>query len=142
LGHAGSELREVQGVRPDGELVSGGGERDEFAGGPRRAIRVEHPAQAGHVLLHHVGAVLRRVLAPDRVHDAAGRHRTPGIEQQDRQHRPLLGRAEVEFLAVAQRTDLTEELEAQRCHSASRCARPPLEQAFCETAAIPQQAAA
>jgi len=94
--------------------VPAAGEREQLARRARRPIGIESPAQAGDILLHHVGAVLRRLVAPHRVDDLVGRHRPARLEQQHGEHRPLLRRAEVDRSAGAERPHLTEDLEPQR----------------------------
>ena len=65
----------------------------------------EHLAQGGHVDLDELGRGGRRPLAPQRVHDPVAQHDLVWAQQQQRQQRALLGRAERERRAVDQRLE-------------------------------------
>ena len=67
---------------------------------PAAAKRLECAAEVGHVDLDRVRGRARRAFAPQQVDEPIDRHDLSGVEQQDRQERSLLRRAEVRDRAV------------------------------------------
>jgi hypothetical protein len=96
----GLELLDVHTRLAGAQHVAAAGQREQFARCAWRPIGVEDPAEPGHVFLYDVRTVFRRLVAPHRVDDLVGRHRAAGLQQQDGEHRALLGRAEVDHLGV------------------------------------------
>ncbi len=83
-----AELRDVEGVLAEAQLVAEGAGDDEAG-----VVVRESPAQAGDEVLQLLAAGAGR-LAPHRVDDALGGHQAVRAEQQHRQDEPLAGPAQ------------------------------------------------
>ena len=66
------------------------------AGHDSNAVAVEQPAQVRHVELQHLRRARRRLLPPQALDEAIGRHRPARLEREHREHRPLLARAQLD----------------------------------------------
>jgi hypothetical protein len=69
--------------------------RDDF-----RAVAVHQPTQLRDVELHHLRRTCRRVVTPEPVDQAIGRHGAAGVQREHGERRPLLRRTEGDRAAV------------------------------------------
>ena len=88
------EPEEVDLLGIDGEQVTGRLGQQHRRLGTRAAIGLQHLTQVRHVHLQRRRRMLRGIVPPQAIDQPLGRHRTVRLEQQHREHRPLLGTAE------------------------------------------------
>ena len=105
----GLKLGGVQVVGSHLQGVAGavGPQRPPTGGAPGR----QRPAQLGDMHLQRPGAAPGRVTRPDLLQDAVGGHDLVGMDQQEGQQRPLLGRSRVDGASCRQHLQRSEDAE-------------------------------
>jgi hypothetical protein len=74
-------------------------------------VRAQRLTKLRDIALEHVARRRWRLLVPDGVDQALGRHHLARVQEEDRQHRPLRHPTELNQIAVAERLDRSEDAE-------------------------------
>src|SRR5438093_2112301 len=106
------EAVQVELVRLELEGISGRARVQQ----PRR----QHLSQLRDVDLHHLLRALRHVLAPQLVNDAIDRQRPVGVDEEERQQRPLFAAAQTQLATAVANLERSEDSKVHKRLAAER----------------------
>ena len=119
LGHEPLEAVRVEALGIEPQLVAVLA-RHDHAGRGAAGLTRQRLAQAGDLHLHRLGGVRRWTLAPELVDQPVRAERLVGVQQQQRQQRPLLAPAERDRAALVEDLERAENAEVHASGHASQ----------------------